>query len=326
MDRNLALEFVRVTEAAAIAAARWIGRGEKKKADGVAVDEMRDRFNQIDFAGRIVIGEGRKDEAPELYVGERVGRGRGPMMDIAVDPLECTASVAFGRQNAMSVICSGPKGVLLSAPDTYMEKISAGPKAAKVIHLDASVKTNIEKVAKALGKKKGEIIVAVLDKPRHEEIIKNIREVGARIKLFSDGDISAAIATCLPGSGIDLLVGTGGSAEAVLSAPAVKALGGEIYCRFAPPDEKHRQLVKKANLNTRKVYSANDLAKGKTLTFTATGVIDGPLLKGVRFLGNKIITHSIVIRGESGTIRYIETHHHLSNKGSGCPLYYHMII
>ncbi len=310
MDRNLALEFVRVTEAAAIAAAKWIGRGDKKKADGAAVDEMRDRFNQIDFAGRIVIGEGQKDEAPELYMGEKVGRGKRPVMDLAVDPLECTDSVAYGRYNAISVISSGPRGSLFSAPDTYMEKIAAGPKAAKVIKLDASVKTNIQKTAKVLGKKVGDITVCILDRERHQSIINQVRKVGARVRLITDGDVAGGIAPCIPDSGIDLLMGIGASAEAVLAATAIKTLGGQLFCRFKPKDGHHAALIKKAGLGTKKIYSVDDLAKGKILTFTATGVIDGPLLQGVRIEGNKIITHSVVIRGQSGTIRYITTHHH----------------
>ncbi|HEY4517018.1 MAG TPA: class II fructose-bisphosphatase [Candidatus Paceibacterota bacterium] len=309
MDRNLALEFVRVSEAAAIAAAKWIGRGDKNRADGAAVDEMRDRFNQMDFKGTIVIGEGSKDEAPELYTGEKVGKGSKPLIDLAVDPLECTTSVADGLPNAMSVIASGPHGSLLSAPDTYMQKIAAGPRAKKVIRLDQSVPVTIRKVAKALGKKPSDICVAVLDRPRHEKLIAEIRKVGGRVKLFTDGDVSAAMATCLPDSGIDLLMGTGGSTEAVLAAVAVKILGGEILCRFNPPNEKHANLVKKARLNTKKIYTANDMAKGKMLTFTATGIMEGLLLRGVRVTETGTTTHSIVIRGESGTIRYIETHH-----------------
>jgi len=315
MDRNLALEFVRVTEAAAIAAAHWIGKGDKKKADGAAVEEMRDRFNQIDFAGRIMIGEGQKDEAPELYVGEKIGRGKKPRMDLAVDPLECTDSVAFGRYNALSVICSGKKGSLLSAPDTYMEKIAVGPKARKVINLNASVTTNIKKTAKALGKKVGDITVCILDRERHEEIIKQVRKAGARVRLITDGDVAGGIAPCLPDSGIDILMGVGGSTEAVLSATAIKILGGQLICRFKPKNEHHEALIKKAGLNTKKIYSVDNLAKGDILTFTATGVIDGPLLQGVRFINNAIVTHSLVIRGQSRTIRYITTYHHnKSNK------------
>jgi fructose-1,6-bisphosphatase II len=310
MDRNLALEFVRVTEAAAIAAAKWIGKGDAKKADGAAVDEMRDRFNQMDFSGTVVIGEGLKDEAPELYVGEKIGKGDGPAMDIAVDPLECTDSVASGRYNALSVIASGAKGSLLSAPDTYMEKIAAGPRAKNAIDLDAPVGTTIKKVAKALGKKPNDVTVVVLERDRHIELIAGIRKAGARVRLITDGDIAGGIAPCMPESGIDLLMGIGASAEAVLAAAAIKILGGEILCRFKPKNDAHAELIKNAGLNTKKIYSADDLAKGKMLTFTATGVIDGPLLPGVRFAPEHIVTHSLVIRGQSGTARYITTHHH----------------
>ncbi len=309
MDRNLALEFVRVTEAAAIAASKWIGKGDVKKADGAAVDEMRDRFNQIDFAGKVVIGEGSKDEAPELYTGEKVGTGKGPALDLAVDPLECTDSVAYGRYNAIAVIAAGARGSLLSAPDTYMEKLAVGPKAVKVIKMGAPVKVNIEHVAKALGKKVPDVTVCVMDRERHKQLISQIRKTGARVRLITDGDVAGAIAPSMPDSGIDLLMGIGASAEAVLAATAIKILGGQIFARFAPQKESHYQLLKKAGLNDNRVYSANDLAKGKTLTFTATGIIDGPLLDGIRVYGDTIITHSIVIRGLSGTIRYITTHH-----------------
>lgn len=310
MDRNLALEFVRVTEAAAIAAAKWVGRGDGKKADAAAVDEMRDRFNQINFAGTVVIGEGSKDESAELYNGEKVGRGKHPMMDLAIDPLECTDSVAYGRYNALTVIAAGAKGSLLNAPDTYMEKIAAGPKAAKVIRLDAPTSANIKRTAKALGKKVGDVTVCILDRPRHQQLISEVRKAGARVRLITDGDVAGGIAPCMPESGIDLLMGIGASAEAVLAGVAVKILGGQLLCRFKPKDEHHAQLVKKAGLNTTKIYSVNDLAKGNQLTFTATGVIDGPLLQGVRFADPAIITHSIVIRGQSGTVRYVTTHHH----------------
>src|SRR6185369_13443666 len=250
MDRNLALEFVRVTEAAAIAAAKWVGRGEAKKADAAAVDEMRDRFNQIDFAGTVVIGEGSKDESAELYNGEKVGTGKGPKMDLAIDPLECTDSVAYGRYNAIAVIAAGAHNSLLNAPDTYMEKLAAGPKAAKVIKMDAPVKTNITKVAKALGKKVGDVTVCVMDRDRHRDLITEIRKTGARIRLITDGDVAGAIAPCLPDSGIDLLMGIGASAEAVLAGVAIKILGGQMFCRFKPKDAHHAQLVKQAGLNT----------------------------------------------------------------------------
>ena len=310
MDRNLALEFVRVTEAAAIAAAKWVGKGEAKKADGAAVDEMRDRFNQINFSGTVVIGEGSKDEAPELYNGEKVGRGNGPAMDLAIDPLECTDSVAYGRYNAISVFAAGSKGSLLNAPDTYMEKIAAGPRAAKVIKLDAKPADNIKRAAKALNKKTGDITVCILDRERHKDLIAQVRQSGARVRLITDGDVAGAIAPCLPGSGIDLLLGIGASAEAVLAGVAVKILGGQLLCRFKPKNDQHAAMVKKHGLNTTKIFGVNDLAKGQTLTFTATGIIDGPLLSGVRIFDHTIVTHSLVIRGQSGTVRYITTHHH----------------
>lgn len=309
MDRNLALEFVRVTEAAAIAASKWVGKGEAKKADGAAVDEMRDRFNQIDFLGTVVIGEGSKDEAPELYNGEKVGHGGLPHMDLAIDPLECTDSVAYGRYNAISVIAAGAKGSLLNAPDTYMEKLAAGPKAAKVIKMGAPVKVNIAKVAKALGKKVGDVTVCVMDRERHKDLIAQIRKAGARVRLITDGDVAGAIAPCMPESGIDLLMGIGASAEAVLAGVAVKILGGQLFSRFNPMKDRDYKLLKQHHLSDKKVYSVDELCKGKILTFTATGIIDGPLLDGVRVDGNKIITHSIVIRGQSGTVRYITTHH-----------------
>lgn len=310
MDRNLALEFVRVTEAAAIEAARWIGRGEGKKADGAAVEAMRSRFNNIDFKGTIVIGEGKKDEAPELYVGEELGKGTGPEMDIAVDPLECTDSVAYGRYNALTVITTGPKGSLLSAPDTYMEKIAVGPAAAAVINLDATVKDNIENVAKALNKKIGEVTVSMLDRPRHEALIKEVRATGARVRLVTDGDVAVAVATCLEESPIDLLLGTGGSAEAVLAAVAVKILGGAMQVRLKPRNDDDRKEMEAMGLNDTQIFTTEDLAKGDHLTFTATGVIDGPLLPGVVFNPRSILTHSVVMRSVSKTVRYITTYHH----------------
>jgi len=313
MDRNLALEFVRVTEAAAIAASHWIGRGEGKKADGAAVDEMRDRFNQIDFAGTVVIGEGSKDQAPELYNGEKVGKGwksaRTLHFDLAIDPLECTDSVAFGRYNALAVIAAGTKGSLLNAPDTYMEKIAAGPKAAKVIKLDAKVSENIKRTAKALGKKVSDVTVVVLDRDRHKDLIFQIRKAGARVRLITDGDVAGGIAPCMPESGIDLLMGIGASAEAVLAGVAIKILGGQLLARFKPKKDSDIAELKKRNISLHKIFTVNDLAKGQALTFTATGVIDGPLLQGVRNAEGYLITHSLVIRGQSGTIRYITTHH-----------------
>lgn len=310
LTRNLALEFVRVTEAAAIAASKWIGRGDKMAADQAAVDEMRVSLNKIDFAGEIVIGEGLKDEAPMLFTGEKLGKGTAPMIDIAVDPLECTDSVAYGRYNALAVISAGPKGSLFSAPDTYMEKLAVGPAAAKAIDLDASVETNLKNVAKALGKDVSEVTVIVLDRERHQELIEQIRTAGARVRLITDGDVAAAIAPCMPDSGIDMLMGIGASAEAVLAATAIKVMGGQLLCRFAPQKEDHVKLIKEAGItDLKKIYAVGDLAKGDDLTFTATGVIDGPLLNGVVVQGQKTITHSLVVRGGTGTVRFVTAWH-----------------
>ena len=252
LTRNLALEFARVTEAAAIASSKWIGRGDKIAADQAAVDAMRVRLNMIDFKGEIVIGEGLKDEAPMLFTGEKVGTGEGPLRDIAVDPLECTSSVAHGRYNAMAVIATGHKGSLLHAPDTYMEKIATGPMAAKVIDLEAPVATNITKVAKALGKDKREITVIVLDRERHYPLIADIRKTGARVRLITDGDVAGGIAPCLEESGIDLLMGIGASAEAVLAATAIKILDGQIFCRFAPKKDADKNLIREVGITNLK--------------------------------------------------------------------------
>lgn len=311
MDRNLALEFVRVTEAAAIASAKWIGKGEKKKADGAAVDAMRERFNLVDFKGTVVIGEGEKDEAPMLYTGEIVGTGKGPEMDLAIDPLECTDSVANGRYNAMAVIAAGEKGSLLHAPDTYMEKIAVGQKAKNVIDLNSSIKDNLKRIAKAIDKKVDDLTVMVLDRDRHADLIKEIRETGSRVRLITDGDVSAAIATCFPQSGIDVYMGIGGSTEGVLAAVALKVMGGEILCRFKPKKEADIPKIKAAGVkDINKIFTSEEMAKGEQLSFTATGVIEGPLLKGVVFEKDRIVTHSVVTRGTSGTIRYMTTFHH----------------
>lgn len=310
MDRNLALEFVRVTEAAAIAASQWIGRGDKHAADGAAVKQMRNRFNQISFKGKIVIGEGKKDKAPELFNGEIVGKGGGPEMDIAVDPLECTDSVAHGRYNALAVIVAGPAGSLLRAPDTYMQKIIVGKRAGGVIDLDAPTEENIKKVAQAVGKDIRELTVMVLDRERHEKLIEQIRKAGARVRLITDGDVAGAIATCFSDSGIDMLIGTGGSTEGVLAAVPLKTLGGQILCRFTPRNkEEEAELQEMGITNSKQIFTAEDLAKGNELTFTATGVIDGPLLPGIIVKNDYIISHSMVVRAKSGTIRYINTHH-----------------
>ena len=311
LSRNLALEFVRVTEAAAIAASEWIGRGDKNAADQAAVNEMRARLNQIDFQGEIVIGEGEKDEAPMLYTGERVGKGKTQRMDLAIDPLECTDSVAYGRYNALTIIAAGPKNSLLHAPDMYMDKIAVGPLAAKVIDLDAPVADTITAVAKALGKDNQEITVLVLDRERHQQLIADIRSAGARVRLITDGDVAGAIAPNLDESGIDILMGIGASTEAVLAATAIKIMGGQILARFAPRNAQDKKALERAGIkNSKKIFTADDLAKGEDLTFTATGVIDGPLLNGVVVKSNFIITHSMVLRGISKTRRFITADHY----------------
>lgn len=303
MDRNLALEFVRVTEAAAIAAASWIGRGDKRAADQAAVDEMRDRFNQIDFRGRVVIGEGTKDEAPQLYEGEKIGTGTGSgtVTDIAVDPLEGTSHTAQGTQNAMSVAVVGERGSLMPMPKGafYIDKLVVGKEAANVIDMDAPTYVNLKRIAQALGKKTTELTVAILERDRNQHYLQALRKAGVHVLLLDSGELAYGIASCVPGSGVDVTMGICGTPEAILNAAATKILGGAILARF--PKQK-------------KVFTADDLAKGNKLTFTATGVIDGPLLQGVGFLGNTIVTQSIVMRAASGTVRYITTHHHAKTK------------
>ncbi len=314
MDRNLALEFVRVTEAAAIAAGQWTGRGNKHAADQAAVDAMRSRFKDIPFSAEVVIGEGAKDEAPELYVGEILGKGNGPLFDLAVDPLECTDSVANGRPNAISVIATGTRGSLFRAPDMYMNKIACGPKGKDVIDLDVSIRENIERVATCLGKDAREMVVIVLDRPRHESLIQEIRNASARVVLITDGDVAGAIAPCLPHSGIDILFGIGASAEAVLASVAIKCLGGGFQARLMPKDDTQYGLLASLGMSDsdiQKKLTLEDLAKGQDLTFTATGVLDGPMLRGVRYTADYCITHSVVMRVKSGTVRFLETHHTL---------------
>ncbi len=309
----MALEFVRVTEAGAMAAVKWTGRGDGKAADGAAVDKMRERFNSVDFSGEIVIGEGAKDEAPELYIGEKLGTGNGPRIDIAVDPLECTDSVANGVPNAISVIATGAQGSLFRAPDMYMEKIAVGPGAKGVIDLNKPVEDNVRAVANALGKNIEDIVVVMLDRPRHDELKKKIRSAGARVRLISDGDVAGAIAPSLFDSGIDMLYNTGASAEAVLAAVAIKCLGGDMQVRLAPKNDEQRAVLRDMGISDiDKVLTLDDLAKGQDLTFTATGVIDGPLLKGIRYTKHHCITHSVVMRVSTGTVRFLETHHRLS--------------
>ncbi len=317
MDRNLALEFVRVTEAAAISSARWMGRGQSDAADQAAVDAMRKAFDVLQIRGTVVIGEGERDEAPMLYIGEKVGvrEAHCPEVDIALDPLEGTSICASGGVGAISVVAIAEKGHFLHAPDTYMDKIAVGPKGKGVVHIDETPQKNLAELAKALKKSISELTVVILERPRHEELIAKVRETGARIHLIQDGDVSAAVATAWGVIGIDMLLGIGGAPEGVISAAAMKCLGGDFQGRlkFRSEEEKRRaQNMGVQNLD--KAYSLNDLASGDVM-FVATGVTHGPLLNGVRFLPNDSVeTHSIVMRSKTGTIRDIRAYHHLDRK------------
>lgn len=310
MDKNLALEFVRATEDAAIASAKWMGKGDKHAADKAATDKMRSRFNKIDFDGRIVIGEGERDEAPMLYIGEKVGCGTSPKTDIAVDPLECTNSVAYGRPNSMSVLAAAPRGSLLHAPDTYMDKICVNSECAGKVDLDWSVERNIRAVAKALGKDVTDVSVVVLDRDRHEKLIADIRKCDARIFLITDGDIMGAIAPSIPESGIDILLGIGAAPEGVISAAAINCIGGDFQGRLSFRNNHERDRAKKMGIkNLNKKFEGHELASSGKTMFAATGVSDSPILRGVNFRKRAIITHSLVMRETSKTFRFIETHH-----------------
>lgn len=318
MDRELALNIVRVTEAAALGCAKYLGRGDKELADQAAVDGMRSMFQVLDITGTVVIGEGEMDEAPMLYIGEKIGScAEGtPEIDIAVDPLDGTNLCAKGLPNALAVVAVAPKGCLLHAPDMYMEKIAAGPKGVGVINIEAPFEDNIRALAKALNKDVTEITVTMLDRPRHQKYIDIARKIGARVKLFGDGDVATAIATCFDDSGVDLLIGTGGAPEGVIAASAIKCLGGEFQGRLVPEnDEEVKRCIEMVGKDYMRVLSMEDLAKGDDVIFAATGVSDGELLKGVRYYSNNLArTYSVVTRSKSGTIRFIETIHTFDKK------------
>lgn len=317
MDRNLAMEFVRITEAAAMACSQWTGRGDSMAADKAAVDSMRKAFDSIDIDGTIVIGEGERDEAPMLYIGEKVGRARSdsPAVDIALDPLEGTSLCANGSVGALSVIAVAQKGHFLHAPDVYMDKIAVGPRAAGVVNIQAALEDNVAAVAKVLDKKISEVTVVVLDRPRHAERIQKLRSLGARILLIGDGDVSAGIATSWQDTGIDMLIGTGGAPEGVITAAALKCLGGDFQGRLIfNKDEEKRRAEKMGVTDLNRTYTRDELAQGPVM-FCATGVTDGAMLRGVRYLGHgRVLTQSIVMRSETGTVRTIESHHDLSRK------------
>ncbi|MGZ4106892.1 MAG: class II fructose-bisphosphatase [Tumebacillaceae bacterium] len=316
MERELALEIVRVTEVAALASARWMGTGKKNEADQAATTAMRTMFDTVNMKGTVVIGEGEMDEAPMLYIGENLGAGWGPKLDVAVDPLEGTNIVAKGLWNGLTVVAVAPSGTLLHAPDMYMEKLAVGPRARGMVHLDATVKENLAAVAKASDKKISDVVAILLDRERHQGIIEEIRSAGARIKLISDGDVAAAINTCFDKTGVDIMFGTGGAPEGVLAAAAVKCLGGDFFGRLKPENDAEIERCKKMGIeDPNKVLLMNDLIKGDDAIFAATGVTDGELLNGVRFLGQDIATtHSIVMRTKTGTVRFVEARHRLDKK------------
>ncbi len=316
MERELSLEFARVTEAAALASGRLMGRGDKEAADQAAVDAMRSVFDTVHINGTVVIGEGEKDEAPMLYIGEQLGISDEPCVDVAVDPLEGTNLVAKGLPNALSVVAVAPKGCLLKAPDVfYMDKIAVGPKAKGCIDLDAPVSENLKAVAKAMDRDVRDLTAIILERPRHEELIVKIREAGARVKLITDGDVSAAIATCIGTSGVDILFGIGGAPEGVIAAAALKILGGDMQCRLITkngekPDRRNNMGVE----DPYRLLQLEDLARGEDLFFAATGITDGDMLNGVRYRGQTAETHSLVMRGITKTIRNIYATHRLERK------------
>ncbi|SFE84498.1 fructose-1,6-bisphosphatase II [Bacillus sp. OV194] len=315
MERSLSMELVRVTEAAALASARWMGRGVKDEADDAATTAMRDVFDTVPMKGTVVIGEGEMDEAPMLYIGEKLGTGYGPRVDVAVDPLEGTNIVASGTWNALAVLAVADHGNLLHAPDMYMDKIAVGPEAVGQIDIDAPTIDNLRAVAKARNKDIEDLVAIVLNRPRHQKVIQEIREAGARIKLISDGDVAAAINTAFEGTGVDILFGSGGAPEGVIAAVALKCLGGEIQGKLLPQNDSELERCRRMGItDINKVLRMEDLVKGDDAIFAATGVTDGELLKGVQFKGTIGTTHSVVMRAKSGTVRFIDGRHSLKKK------------
>jgi fructose-1,6-bisphosphatase II / sedoheptulose-1,7-bisphosphatase len=321
MDRNLALEAVRVTEAAALSASRLMGRGDERAADQAAVDAMRRALNSLSIAGTVVIGEGERDEAPMLYIGEEVGNSTGPKIDIALDPLEGTTITAKGGPNALAVIAMAEEGGFLNAPDVYMDKIAVGADLPEgLVDLDEEPEKNLRELAKAKAVDVGDLVACILDRPRHAELITKVRSAGARIQLISDGDVSGVIATTLPDSGVDIYLGSGGAPEGVLAAAALRSIGGQMQGRllFRNDDERGR-AAKLGITDLKRKYSLYDLANGEVM-FAATGVTDGTMLRGVRRHSKGATTHSIVMRSKSGTVRMIEATHDFRRKTGFEPL------
>ena len=315
MAIDLSLQLLRVVEQAAIACAHTMGQGDRHGSDRVAVEAMRQTLDSVPIDGTIVIGEGERDEAPMLFIGEKVGQGAAgvaglPEVDIAVDPLEGTNLCALGEPNAIAVLAAASKGGLLHAPDLYMEKLVVGPRAKQAVSLDRPVKDNLKSIAKALDRDVDDLVIMVLDRPRHEKLIADIRAAGARIRLIGDGDLSAGIAAAVDGSGVHAVMGTGGAPEGVLTAAAMRCLGGEIYARLVVAKPEDEERCRKMGIQDfRRIYSSSDLASGKAITFVATGVTDGALMKGVRFFGHGTRTSSIVMQNVPHQIRFIDTIH-----------------
>ncbi len=308
--KNLAMDLVRVTESAALASARWLGRGDKESGDKAAVDAMRKSFAALDIQGTVIIGEGEKDEAPMLYNGEKLGTGTGVRVDVAVDPVEGTRLLAFGRPNAISVVGVTPAGAMFNpGPSYYMKKLVGPPEVRGVIDIEAPVRDNLIKAAKALGKDVDDLTVFVLDKPRHAKLIEEIRAVGARIALHTDGDITGSLMAVDPRNGIDLMMGTGGTPEGVLSAIAIRIMGGILQAKLDPQKADEKSALLAAGIDTRPVYTEADLVKSEDLYFAATGISGGSFLGGVKFTGRGAVTRSVSMRGLTGTTRYIEAEH-----------------
>lgn len=314
MERSLSMELVRITEAAAIASSKWMGRGLKNEADDAATTAMRNVFDTIPMRGVVVIGEGEMDEAPMLYIGEELGTGHGPEVDVAVDPLEGTNIVAAGGWNALAVLAIADRGNLLNAPDMYMDKIAVGPESVGKIDINAPVIDNLRAVAKAKNKDIEDVVATILDRPRHKDIIDQIRAAGARIKLINDGDVAGAINTAFDKTGVDILFGSGGAPEGVIAAVGLKCLGGEIQGKLLPQNEEEAQRCKDMGIDVNKVLMMEDLVKGDDAIFAATGVTDGELLRGVQLKGSFAESHTLVMRAKSGTVRFVEGRHSLKKK------------
>ena len=317
-ERNLGMELVRVTEAAALNAGRWMGKGNKEMVDQAAVDAMRRALDGVDISGIVVIGEGEKDQAPMLYVGEQVGNGLAPEVDVAVDPVDGTRLLALGISGALAMVATAERGTMYSAPPGvyYMEKIAVGPAMKHVIDINAPIVVNLDRIARVRDAHIDDLTVVILDRPRHQDIIRQVREAGARIRLITDGDVAAAIQAAMEDyTGIDLLLGIGGAPEAVLAAAAIKCVGGEIQCKIWPRSDEEREKMKADGIDLKQVFRTDDLVKGNDVAFAATGITSGELLNGVQYFGWGARTSSVMMRSQSGTVRYIEARHKWRRNG-----------